>query len=228
MKRATPYYWLTDASWNTNLRTLDEASVLADENVRSALGVKSGRQELRSGEEDDDEMFIDELAILVPSLEMAMALIGDAVGREWVYTNHSKDDVRTEPLNTEYRVRYHFLTSPSRYYRLEIMHLSNGFSPLHHSMDYMGSARYRSDAFPIVHASFKPLASGEARYEDAQRKLAEARYVNAQECRSTYGRFSYWRRTDDERLLYLKPRVNLRDEVGEAIGRHFSEAGGQA
>lgn len=160
----------------------------------------------------DGRAYVDELALLVPNREMAAQFIMRAVqeGR-CSYFASSDDTVHTEPLGTKYDVTYHFLSLPRRPYRLEVMHVNGGHSPLHDAVS-RGPGGY--DSIPVVHASFKPVFEPDTEngYDDARELLWRKGFRPSQECESDYGRFGYWRKPGAP-LLFLKPRVNLRDNI---------------
>lgn len=154
--------------------------------------------------------YVDEIAVLMPNREMASNFIMRAVGEgRCTYFNASEDTVHTEPLRTVYDVAYHFIRIPDRPYRLEVMHLKGGHSPLHYRL-----SAGTPESLPIVHASFKPLhePDSEIAYDEALDLLWHRGYRPSQQCESDYGRFSYWRK-DGGPLFFLKPRVNIRDVV---------------
>jgi hypothetical protein len=157
------------------------------------------------------------VALLVPSAGHANALIEKLVERPgFEYFNSATDTVDTWPFNTTYRVRYHFVRT-TRSYRLEIMHPQyatngNGFSPLHSAMwrpNGVPAEHQDPNFFPMVHVSYK--VADDVAYRQECELLALAGAVVGQKCKSTYGHFSYWLPPDAQDLVWLKPRVNLRD-----------------
>jgi hypothetical protein len=161
-----------------------------------------------------DEYRIDEVAIMLPEApkekEDWRNRMMDRVGREGVtYFNRSRSTVIVNSLPSKYDVEYHFFTSNVPGVRIELMDLGSGHSPLHALYNQGGDSPRGRDGC-IVHASFK--LSDEAVYRSALSSLAINGWVCGQDCSSDYGLFSYWRKpSDDESLLWLKPRVNLRD-----------------
>lgn len=156
--------------------------------------------------------------MLVPNAGHASALIRRLIETPgYEYFNSAKDTVDTWPFNTTYRVRYHFVRTPAGY-RLEIMHPQydtngNGFSPLHAAMwrPNGSPAEHQSPQFyPVVHVSYK-LVDRKA-YTEERELLQVAGATLGQACKSTYGMFSYWLPPEAEALVWLKPRVNLRDQ----------------
>lgn len=195
---ATVYKWGSDDEWDANFAELCAIWDEANGAVNSLRGT-------------DLLPIVDELAILMPTLEMVMEFVADAVRHGWRYFNVSSDQVRAEPFGAVYAVEYHFLDHPGKPWRLEVMRKLWGVSPLHDALNAV-----TQNGFPIVHASFKP-ANGESEqnYAWEQAELNEQGYCLAQECRSTYGRFGYWRMANDiAPAFYLKPRINLRDGGG--------------
>lgn len=112
----------------------------------------------------------------------------------------------------------------------------NGFSPLHAALWNEGRPNMNAGAhrFPIPHLSYKPrreivrlpaqvmaeaglVASasletpGRAFAREVDRLRGKG-FIHAQTCQSTYGMFGYYIHQDADRQIYLKPRVNLRDE----------------
>lgn len=155
---------------------------------------------------------IDELAIMVHDEHQEYHLIEQLVRvGGWQLFNAAVDDVSTYPIGSDYKVHYTFLKHPDRGYRLEVMRLMEGLSPLHAILNdraiNVGFGR------PIlVHASFKVESIGAL--GNAEDQLLNGGYMLAQGCRSTYGAFAYYVPTQDndgDLSVYLKPRVNLRD-----------------
>jgi hypothetical protein len=162
-------------------------------------------------------MPIDEIAIMVTDEHQEYHLLEGAVRNGWRVFNAAEDAVETYPIKSEYRVHYTFLDHPETGYRLEIMRLLDGISPLH--MALSSNAFLADHLTPVmVHASFKvkdltQLGEIESRLTDS------GSFMLAQGCRSTYGAFAYYARTEsndlgsDDLTVYLKPRVNLRDQA---------------
>lgn len=195
-KAVPPIEWWRDRTWDDNFTALE---ALWDE----ANGAMCGVRGLTF------QPVVDELAILMPTREMVMEFVTDAVAHGWRYFNASADLVRAEPFGTTYGVWYHFLDHPGKPWRLEIMQKGGGVSPLHDALSAVAQ-----NGFPVVHASFKP-ANGESyqNYALEQAALNDAGYALAQECNSTYGRFGYWRMVGTPQAFYLKPRINTRDSI---------------
>lgn len=164
---------------------------------------------------------IDEVALLCrgEAGQEANFIFGH-VGKEGVqFFNRATDSVRTQPFCTNYEVRYYFLTT-NRGYRLEVMRQTSGFSPLHHRYarpSVNGRVETTADAraMPFVHLSWK--CSNTDEYFTHLDRLREARLLCGQACSSDYGKFSYWRSGTayelGQTLVWLKPRVNLRDQT---------------
>lgn len=164
---------------------------------------------------------IDEVAIQVLSLAHENALLREAVRHGWVMFNSAEDHVRTSPIPAEYTVGYNFLRHPDVNYRLEVMRLGNGLSPLHAGVMNLCQCcgSHEVGGIFIVHASFK--CNDEADYDATCDALMIGGLLPAQACQSTYGRFSYWRKGPqfedwqwgDSLAInsFLKPRVNTRD-----------------
>jgi hypothetical protein len=217
-----PLYWDVHLSTATNLNVL-EGSMAANLD-RLPKGCK-----------------FDEVAIMVPGpwhLERLRNLLGGPSG--WVEFNEAEDLVFTNPFGTRYRVHYHFFQHPNRSYRLEVMYPSYegidgeaGFSPLHQALWEHGRMENTSGLtrYPIPHLSFKPqrrdlgvhrdgMTAGEERmqtwgqaYGQAVQHLKDQGFIHAQTCQSTYGRFGYFLHQDAQRQLYIKPRINTRDDA---------------
>jgi len=197
--RATPLRWaLPDATLH-NLEALNELKMVYDRWLRL----------------NGFEMYrIDELAVMVRTPEEAMYIASKAVEVDGVELfNHANDTVYTEPFQTRYRVSYSFLRT-SHGFRVELMNLNmsqgnnrafTGFSPLHEAMWDVGQ---KLSGAPIVHASFK--CNDPAEYDEVVSALSTMAQ-HAQTCTSRYGGFSYWLPYNMPHLVYLKPRVNMRD-----------------
>lgn len=153
-------------------------------------------------------LYLDEVALLLPEggegkdwFEMMLGRVGK---RGISYFNTAEDTVGCEPLPSTYRVRYDFFLTDLGP-RLELLRILSGHSPLHH----LYSVASGRDA-AVVHASFKLPTQPD--YDQVLMDLREKGWVCGQSCVSAYGRFSYWRTVgSDGPLLWLKPRVNLRD-----------------
>lgn len=193
---AYPFLWDSRLGWADNFEALQDYAETANRELNEVYGTDA-----RTG--------IDEIAMLAPSREMVLEFIDEAVTHGWTYFNRESDTVRTEPMGTVYTVEYYFLRSPVHPWRFEIMRKVGGISPVHDAL-----TPFTGNGMPLVHASFKPLSGeNEEGYAYAQRVLNDAGWWMAQECRSTYGQFGYWRAVNDRMLRYLKPRINTRDAV---------------
>jgi hypothetical protein len=162
-----------------------------------------------------DAYALDEVALLLPDSQAGdewFAQMLYRVGNRGItYFNRSEDVVECLPLPSRYSVRYDFFSTELGV-RLELLRMKDGFSPLHNLYDIHDRGR---DA-AIVHASFK-VPNG-LEYEETCSILRAHGWDLGQSCSSTYGEFSYWRKQGDEgSLLWLKPRVNLRDAVGPVL-----------
>lgn len=161
----------------------------------------------------DPEHPYDEVALLATSNRQAFAAVQSFVRRGWRYFNNAEDTVTTHPFRTQYDVTYHFLAHQNVGWRIELMTLGYGLSPVHWAI----LDRTRSGALPVVHLSFKvPNMSA---YEAVLSRW-HGHLLHAQSCTSSYGVFSYWagQPVDGNPEVYLKPRINLRD-TREGNGR---------
>lgn len=155
---------------------------------------------------------IDEVAMMLPEGEPEatdwLSCMLARVGKEKItYFNRSVSKVQVNSLPSQYSVTYHFFTTAIPGVRLELMRLGNGHSPLHALYNLPGE---RGRDACVVHASFKVIDVAE--YRRVLAHLQSEDWVCGQDCTSDYGLFSYWRKPgDEESLLWLKPRVNLRD-----------------
>lgn len=149
---------------------------------------------------------IDEIALSVDNDTELRLLSQFLRERGWRQFNEARDNVRTSPIASRYTVQYVFFEHPDKPWRLEVMKMLTGYSPLHGALPRLTGGQL---AIP-VHASFK--VPDEERYAYAREDLDSLGYFEAQRCDSTYGRFSYWTALDQDKAVpYLKPRVNLRD-----------------
>lgn len=152
---------------------------------------------------------IDEIAVMFQQREQMWGWLQAAVSEPNVRIfNHARDSVNTSPVESRYAVEYTFLETSALPWRIEAMLITDGHSPLHHSI-----AANRVGGTHIVHASFKCLTTREWRKAVAVLN-EEAECV--QRCKSIYGRFGYWTLEESARPsgiypLYLKPRLNERD-----------------
>lgn len=152
---------------------------------------------------------VDEIALLVGDsgqLDQLDKMLSLDFG--WERFNVANDEVKTQPIRSAYEVEYHFFRKPGVSYRLEVMRIRSGISPLHVAIP-LPLAR---QVCTLVHASFR--CPDELEYAASRFFLEDsAGMVEAQRCDSTYGRFSYFTdlKMPGRRVPYLKPRVNLRD-----------------
>jgi hypothetical protein len=157
--------------------------------------------------DNDYDVAIDEIAVLFRSDAILGDFITELVPAGWNLFNAASDYVTTEPIHSDYQVQYRFLDNPLKPYRLELMGLGGGWSPLHKTILWKLEMA-RLDA-AIVHASFKLDDVNEMRAWCSE--LESDGLLLAQRCQSTYGMFEYWVDTKITEGSYLKPRVNLRD-----------------
>jgi len=154
---------------------------------------------------------IDEVALLLPEGkngdEWFQCMLGRVGHRGISYFNRDTDVVQCQPLPSEYDVEYYFFSTDVGV-RLELLCLRGGYSPLHDL--YRRSGQASSNNADVVHVSFK--VANEAVLKGTYAELHEAGWLLGQDCTSRYGRFGYWRKPGEEGpMLWLKPRVNLRD-----------------
>ena len=176
----------------------------------------------------------DEAAIMVPSYYHLGKLASALEKAGWAQFNNAKDLVFTNPFSTRYFVEYVFFRHPEKEYRLEVMMMAEGeedgqpgFSPLHAALWQNGErpAHAGHTMFPVPHLSFKPVrivlpesrglqkeTAGRA-YGRSINHLRDQGFIHAQSCQSTYGMFGYYLHQDSIYPLYVKPRINVRDEV---------------
>lgn len=158
---------------------------------------------------------LDEMALIFPGDAELLQYLRYAVrvpGYELFNTAY--DHVQVEPVRTSYDTNYWFMRAPAGY-RLELMVMNGGYSPLHMLLADQAVQREEPPYRATVHASFKCV--DEEAYAIATHGLRDAGYESVQRCTSTYGRFSYWSRVDAgsvQPAWLLKPRVNLRDVRG--------------
>lgn len=150
------------------------------------------------------KILIDEMALLIGSNDHMYRWL-TAIVREPGYEifNSATDSIQTKPIASVYAAHYWFIRTPFPY-RLEMMRIGAGFSPLH-SQFTEGEV---TNPF-AVHASFK--CADEEEYASAQVGLRASGFDMALSCTSTYGRFSYYIDSDGDADWYIKPRLNLRD-----------------
>lgn len=152
--------------------------------------------------------FVDEIALMFCDVRAAQDFVFEAVLEEGVsHFNASVDHVETQPIPSEYSVRYDFLQKLGKAYRVECMTMMSGVSPLHSVL--AKTMAYHSTI--VVHLSFKTYNL--KAYQETCETLAK-NLTLAQKCKSTYGEFSYWNfPLANGSTIYLKPRVNTRDLV---------------
>jgi hypothetical protein len=183
----------------------------------------------------------DEAAILVPDPlhQERLGYYLHAAG--WEKFNVSEDLVFTNPFGTRYFVEYSFYRHPAYPYRLEVMMMGagsedgvRGFSPLHSALwtpnGHPNEPRQDITRYPVPHISYKPKRKYKAdpelgqeydkqtwgqAYSQAIQYLKDKACIHAMTCQSTYGRFGYYLGNDVGRQIYVKPRVNIRDECGQ-------------
>lgn len=199
-----PLFW--ESYWDGNARTERCLKMIEGQMVEYERYLPAGAS-------------FDEVAILVTTIQRRYTIEGELERDGWEHFNEAEDMVYTNPFGTRYSVEYHFLRHPDRAYRLEVMQLARGVSPLHHSLNHVARSYMM---MPVVHLSFKPPAKWVEEFGTRGAYALTVDYlqekgglVHAQTCQSTYGVFSYWIPCQSEYQLYLKPRVNLRDEGGE-------------
>ena len=153
---------------------------------------------------------IDEMAFLFPNERYLASWVKRFVAQPgYELFNVASDRVITSPIPSEYDVSYWFLRTPFDY-RLELMSILDGYSPLHHGVNVRVD-KVHDNQIVAVHASFK--VRDEKAYASANATLIREGWECAQKCDSTYGRLSYWN-YDPFEGWFLKPRVNLRDALG--------------
>lgn len=159
---------------------------------------------------DAEELTIDEVAIVMPrSVSGLGSALITLVGQTNIeYFNNATDKVNANPFGCDYKAEYHFLRTGYPW-RLEVMRVVHGCSPVHEPYDWFGGNKPA-----LAHFSFK--CSEGSRYDDVAEWMAEhTPAVPAQECLAGYGAYSYWRLPSLGNLMaYVKPRVNLRDMPG--------------
>ena len=173
----------------------------------------------------------DEAAIMVPNATVRTYLHSDLAQNGWERFNRAADLVHTNPFGTRYVVEYVFFRHPDKPYRIEVMLLGGltedgqtGFSPLHQALWHPDGIRPlwgEHSELPVPHLSFKPPAETVAAVgaRKAVRQVLDymlhrerSSFLMAQACQSSYGEFWYLLHQDANRQVYLKPRINTRDE----------------
>lgn len=166
---------------------------------------------------------IDEIAVLFQDPHNFDKFTKEAVRMDGcILFNTAEDHVHTMPMKTCYTVDYRFFTVPVQFLgetfsemRIEAMMIQGGASPLHYA-ELWNVRDAPAFVSPLVHASFKCV--NEEQYAAVCHRLRTKGWEAAQRCESTYGKFSYWSPLEDEKYpdrppVYLKPRVNTRDEL---------------
>lgn len=167
--------------------------------------------------------YIDEAAILAADPWKRGKITAQLREEGWDKFNEAQDLVATNPFGTRYCVEYHFFQHPDKVYRLELMMLTednvglHGFSPLHQALLWSippGLYESKETKSAIPHLSFKMAGDSTVKgYTRAVQHLKDQACIHAMTCQSTYGAFGYFIGNDTMRQIYLKPRVNLRDEL---------------
>lgn len=171
-----------------NLQVVRDGFLQTNEIVRGLLG---------------PSVSIDEMALLFTTRSLALAFTRELVKFEgYELFNAASDLVSTSPIHSHYCVDYLFIRTPFSY-RMEIMSVREGFSPIHSVYSGMDAKNgYK------IHASFK--CPDQEAYGNACATLIRDGFECAQKCESDYGLFSYF--SDRDRTTwFIKPRVNLRD-----------------
>lgn len=125
----------------------------------------------------------------------------------------ASDSVDVWPHGSCYDVDYSFFHLNTRLpLRIELMRITDGTSPLHAPYRDFGQFDSKVEPIlPVVHYSFK--CADAVWYSDVKDVLKTQGAYMVQECHSHYGDFSYWASNalTGEKMVYVKPRVNLRD-----------------
>lgn len=181
------------------------------------------------------DYLVDETAVILHSSQtknFVRALVGAGLG--WVMSDHDTDRVRIAgPLigDSSYVVEYDFLTHPEKPWRIEVMGIIDGFSPLHRSLlDY--DDEEDANGLETVHYSFKVPGGDVLEFQRVCDNAMLSGWTLCQTAVSSYGAFSYFRpRRDNEALRstfadgaqgYLKIRMNNRD-AEPAVGTLTSD-----
>ncbi len=154
---------------------------------------------------------IDELAFLAPD-PWQLAQVVERLVAEFGFEqfNTAMDTVSTSPIPSNYTVHYDFLRHPELSVRLEMMSIVGGASPLH---DPIRRGQAHGTVCP-VHASFK-LLDRDMLHASQIAIEATGHYLHTMKCESRYGEFHYYLPRVvpfGNPYLYLKPRINTRDE----------------
>lgn len=148
---------------------------------------------------------VDEVSLLFATPE-ELALFTATAKHDWRTNHFGTVDVDTMQMTggPSFEVRFEFLRLADAPWRIEAMCVLDGEAPLH------AAALSDRGSGCVVHASYRAGTS----LPDYNRELdrlpeygaLRAKYTN------TYGQFSYWQ-VGDLGHVYLKPRVNLRDNM---------------
>lgn len=145
-----------------------------------------------------DQTDFDEVALLCPDEDELERVVHEAVKHcGFDNFNSQRNTVYGVGSDDEYRVRYEFLRlSAVENLRIEVMSILDGHSTVHRP--------YLTRSVPtIIHLSYKCPT-----WEEYVRRLDAMGQPFAQ-YESSYGRFAYY----GDNPPYIKPRVNLRDQV---------------
>lgn len=159
------------------------------------------------------QVVIDEVALLFRNDELVEHFVMDMVQTDGVELfNTATDEVTTRPIFSQYVVNYAFLRLPGNKMRLECMNIVDGLSPLHEAHGQMNELHW---GVPIpVHYSFKCDPND---YNEVLGELEKVMGAPLMRCASRYGEFAYFKMPDVNDFMYIKPRVNLRDSVGDGM-----------
>ncbi len=145
-------------------------------------------------------MVIDEVAVYFDRTTELDAFVEEASERGWVADRGASvplDAMFEDGIVMGFNVRFEFLHKENVPWRIEAMHVLDGWAPLHR----------RSNAGDIIHVSGKVEAGNRGQYENLKLVLARAGLPFQKEYGNNYGVFSYF----GHQAPYFKPRVNMRD-----------------
>lgn len=149
---------------------------------------------------------VDEVSILCGSPVLLQTLVNHCTSLGYDHFNRVESDrmKRKDTLRQrKFDVRFEFLRAPGASWRIEAMCVLGGHAPLHSQH----IAVYGDPC--VVHASFKCQdEEGLGKAERELHKIGSALPFCAS-YQNSYGEFSYWK----VGRYYLKPRVNLRDDL---------------
>jgi len=158
----------------------------------------------------------DEVAVIVGDRATADRVIVNAeVGQGYEHFNSADDAVKAmwgDKAESRYTAQYDFLRRWDIPYRIEMMTVNDGYSYAHRLHRNMLLRSRGSLEGIVVHVSYKPVEGGFKGYDGEVGRLISLGLEPVQECVSTYGRFTYFQHPKLPDGLYIKPRVNLRDE----------------